>query len=171
MVALSGTTFQVFTVAQMSVSILRSKSLCWVSKIWICLKQDSQHKRTGSLFIFLCSSPPTLKRPLRFLRQLGEITHKLVKTSLKANSGWIMLDLWQTYCGWTKSCTTLNPWENLACRYLQGNHNSQVSERWCEMDFATIQSTTYTNIPWKPTRNGWTCARHHHMHPFVLEKT
>ena len=25
-----------------------------------------------------------------------------------------------SYCGWTKSCTTLNPWEAIICWYLRG---------------------------------------------------
>ena len=28
-----------------------------------------------------------------------------------------------TYCGWTRSCTTLKRWEAIACWYLQGNHH------------------------------------------------
>ena len=31
------------------------------------------------------------------------------------------------YCGWTKSCTTLKPWETIVCWYLQGNHHARVS--------------------------------------------
>ena len=31
------------------------------------------------------------------------------------------------YCGWTKSCTTLKPWETTVCWYLQRNHHSRVS--------------------------------------------
>ena len=29
------------------------------------------------------------------------------------------------YCGWTKSCTTLKPWEDIVRWYLQGNHSFQ----------------------------------------------
>ena len=41
-----------------------------------------------------------------------------------------MLSMWVVmvfpYCGWTKSCTTLKPWNTYDCRY-QGNHHSRAS--------------------------------------------
>ena len=32
-----------------------------------------------------------------------------------------------SYCGWTKSCTTLKPWEVIVRWHLHGNHDSRVS--------------------------------------------
>ena len=31
-------------------------------------------------------------------------------------------------CGWTKSCTTLKPWDTIVRWYLQANHHSSVSQ-------------------------------------------
>ena len=42
------------------------------------------------------------------------------------------------YCGWTKSCTTLKPWENIVCWYLQGHHDSRVS--WVVQGFVHQQN-------------------------------
>ena len=41
----------------------------------------------------------------------------------------VFLNHWccQSFCGWTKSCTTLKPWETIVSWYLQGNHPSRVS--------------------------------------------
>ena len=41
-----------------------------------------------------------------------------------------------SYCGWTKSCTTLKPWETILCWCLcwEIESKSRVPER-CEMDF------------------------------------
>ena len=33
-----------------------------------------------------------------------------------------------TYCGCTKSCTTLKPWKTIVCWRLQENHHSMVSQ-------------------------------------------
>ena len=33
-----------------------------------------------------------------------------------------------TYCGWTNSCTTWNPWETIVCWNSHKNHPSRVSE-------------------------------------------
>ena len=33
----------------------------------------------------------------------------------------------KTYCGWTKSCTTLKLWETIVCWYLQGNQGFRPS--------------------------------------------
>ena len=41
------------------------------------------------------------------------------QTALKETRG--------TYCGWTKSCTTLIPWETVICWYLQRNDHSRGS--------------------------------------------
>ena len=30
------------------------------------------------------------------------------------------------YCGWTKSCTILKPWQTIVCLHLQANHHSRV---------------------------------------------
>ena len=33
-----------------------------------------------------------------------------------------------SYCGWTKSCTSWKPWETTVCWYLQENHLSRASK-------------------------------------------
>ena len=45
-----------------------------------------------------------------------------------------------SYCGWTKSCTTLKPWEAIAFWYLRGNRIIPGFLRCCDMEFATIHS-------------------------------
>ena len=42
-----------------------------------------------------------------------------------------------SYCGWTKFCTTLNLWETIVCWYLQGNPHSRF-RRWCRISSITV---------------------------------
>ena len=45
------------------------------------------------------------------------------------------------YCGWTKSCTTLKPWETILYWYLQADRIIPGFLRWCEMHFVHPQGS------------------------------
>ena len=51
---------------------------------------------------------------------------------------------------WMDRILHWNPWEAIVCWYLLANHPSRVSERWCELDFATIHSIFISPaaVPW-----------------------
>ena len=57
-----------------------------------------------------------------------------------------------TYCGWTKSCTTWKQGETIDCWYLQGNRLILGFLRWCEMDFVHPQ---YGGDTSKKSLAGW----------------
>ena len=60
-----------------------------------------------------------------------------------------------TYGGWTKSCTTLKPWEVMFCRYLPGGEIIiiPVCERWCEMELSP--STAPRLLDGSPLHGKW----------------
>ena len=56
-----------------------------------------------------------------------------------------------SYCGWTKSCTTLKVLETIVCWYLQGNHHSRVSQ--VVQDFVHPQFKFYQPPPGEFAQN------------------
>ena len=84
----------------------------------------------------------SLGSPASRMKRVGhfDMNPRLIHTSpsKRMKEGGNQLE--QTYCGWTKSCTT---WKSLEASgwYLQGNHQKPGFLGWCEMDFAPIHSS------------------------------
>ena len=66
-------------------------------------------------------------------KRLGRLQMRFLQVSLKHPKA-------HPYCGWTKSCTTLKPWETIVCWYLQGNRIILGFFGWCVAWISSISS-------------------------------